>query len=351
MSNRGELSVLACRSGKEFGERVVSELSDIVGKTQDAGAGISEDFKVELCPTRTIDFRNGEMDVEILRGIRGKDVYLIQCCDDPSSSRSINDNIMEMLIYVDAIVRGQPAHITLVTPNYPYARKDAATGRDAISSKLIADLIHAAGVQQIMIVDLHSRQVQGNFPRTMGFDNLNIYSLTVDYLKKYFDNATGDVVIVSPDAGGAKRARDVAEYFGCRWALSEKTRTAPGEVGDVYIMDKVSGLRAVILDDIIDSGNTTEKTVEALQKKRVNDILVYCTHPIFSNPATEILSRLHRDGKIVRVVGTDTIPHPGNYLEKNTWFHQISVAPLVAHAVYRVNRQDSVSELYTPQRR
>jgi ribose-phosphate pyrophosphokinase len=263
--------------------------------------------------------------------MRGEDVFVIQSLCPP-----INENIMELLLILDAIKRASAGRITAVIPYYAYARQDRKDKpRVPISARLLADLITVAGAQRVVVVDLHSPQIQGFF--NIPVDNLYALGVIYDYLK---DKADGETVVVSPDAGGVERARLLANKIGCPIAIIYKRRPEPNVAEVLDIIGDVKGKRAIIVDDIIDTAGTVCAASELLLSKGASSVDVVATHGLLSGPAVERL----RKSPIEEVVITNTIPAEHKNLEK---LKVVSIAPLIGEAIRRIHEGESVSMLFT----
>ncbi len=291
---------------------------------------VSDYLHVPLCDTLVSRFSDGEIRVQIKENVRGADVFVIQTLSYPA-----NDNIMELLLILDALKRSSTHRITAVIPYFAYARQDRKDRpRVPISAKLLADIIQKAGADRVLTVDLHSAQIQGFFDCPV--DNLYALPVILDYLKaKNLKNA----VVVSPDAGGVERARMLANRLGCGLAIIYKRRPAPNVVETLDVIGEVEGKNAIIIDDIIDTAGTIVSASEMLLKKGAKSVIAACTHPVFSGPAIERLS----NSPIQEVIVTNTIPVKGKEFDKLT---VLSVAELVGEAIKRINIESSVSSLF-----
>ena len=278
-------------------------------------------------------FSDGETFCEINENVRGVDAFIIQ----PTSSPA-NDHLMELLIMSDTLRRASATTITAVIPYYGYARQDRKVApRTPITSKLVADLMVAAGITRVVSVDLHAGQIQGFF--NIPFDHL--YALPImmeDYLKKNFDSS---VVVVSPDAGGVERARAYAKRLDAGVAMIDKRRTGPNVAKAMNIVGDVEGKVAVILDDMIDTAGTLTEAARAVLDHGATQVFAAATHGVLSGPAVERI----QNSKIEKVIVTDTIP-----LSKEAAacpkIVQLSVAEILAEAIYRIHNYDSVSSLF-----
>jgi ribose-phosphate pyrophosphokinase len=277
-------------------------------------------------------FSDGEINVRINENIRGRDVFVIQATCPP-----VNQNLMELLIIIDALRRASAERITAVLPYYGYARQDRKVEpRVPITAKLVADLITAAGATRVLTVDLHAGQIQGFFD--IPVDNLFALPVIVDYFKK---KDLKDLVVVSPDAGGVERARAFAKRLGGTLAIVDKRRTAPNVAEVMNIIGEVEGRDALILDDMIDTGGTLIQAARAIRAKGARRVLASASHAVFSGKAIERL----QDPALEEVVVTNTIPLAPEFLalEKVT---VLSVAELLGEAIRRIHEDSSVSSLF-----
>jgi len=276
-------------------------------------------------------FSDGETAISIGESVRGCDVYIIQSLCNP-----VNDNLMELLIFLDAFKRASPRRVNAVIPYYGYARQDRKMrARDPITAKLIADLITSAGAERVIAMDLHAGQIQGFF--NIPVDHLLGMPIIARYfLQKKIDNG----VVVSPDLGGMTRARDLAERLGMSLAVIDKRRSAPNVSEVMNIIGEVDGKEAILIDDLIDTAGTITQGAEELIKRGAKKVYACCTHPVLSGPARERIM----DSSINELVVTNTIPLNNNMkLDK---IKVLSVASLIGDAIIRINEGKSVSELF-----
>jgi ribose-phosphate pyrophosphokinase len=277
-------------------------------------------------------FSDGEVYVEIGENVRGADVYVIQPTCPP-----VNDNMMELLIMVDALRRASARRITAVLPYYGYARQDRKVApRVPISAKLVADIITTAGARRVLAMDLHATQIQGFF--SIPVDHLFAAPVVLGYLKERF---TGKTVMVSPDAGGVERTRALAKRFGAGLAIIDKRRSQPNESEVMYIVGDVKGKIAVILDDMIDTAGTLCKAAQALKEHGADEIHACVTHPVLSGPA---ISRI-KESVLKSLVVTNTIPL-SKEAQKVDKIKVLSVSALLGEAIRRIHDEDSVSSLF-----
>jgi ribose-phosphate pyrophosphokinase len=292
---------------------------------------ICENLGIPIGKSVVKSFSDGEINVEIDESVRGMDVFVIQSICAPT-----NNNLMELLILIDALKRASAERITAVLPYYGYARQDRKVSpRAPISAKLIADLITTAGASRILTVDLHAGQIQGFF--NIPVDHLFAAPVLLDYLKKVKD----DIVIVSPDAGGVERARAYAKRLTASLAIIDKRRESPNISQVMNIIGDVSGLTAVLVDDIVDTGGTLVRAAYALVEKGAKIVYACCTHPVLSGQAVKILM----ESPIEEMIVTDTIPlrEEAKACPK---IKVLSISSFLAEAIRRIYEDESVSYLF-----
>jgi ribose-phosphate pyrophosphokinase len=277
-------------------------------------------------------FSDGENYCQIEENVRGADVFVIQPTSPP-----VNDNLMELLIMLDALKRSSASRVTAVMPYYGYARQDRKDKpRVPITSKLVADLITAAGADRVLTLDLHASQIQGFF--NIPVDHLFAAPVIVGHLKK---QQTGELTIVSPDAGGVERARAYAKRLGASLAIIDKRRIAANQTEVMNIIGDVDGRDVFVVDDIVDTAGTLIHSVEALLKKGARSISASCTHAVLSGPAIDRInhSNLHQ------LVTTNSMP-TADKERACPRLVTLSIADLLAEAIKRIHNEDSVSSLF-----
>jgi len=292
---------------------------------------ICSELKMPLGKSSMTSFSDGELYFQILENVRGKDVFVIQptCCP-------VNSHIMELLIMIDAFKRSSASRITAVIPYYGYARQDRKDKpRVPISSKLVADLLTAAGADRILTMDLHAGQIQGFF--NIPVDHLYAAPILIEYLKKL---KLHDLTVVSPDAGGLERARAFAKRLDGELAVIDKRRVGPNTAELMNIIGEVKGRNILICDDMIDTAGTLINTVEALRKEKARKIIACATHAVLSGPAVERLKKSRLD----ELVLTNTIPLDKSRVLPNMTF--LSVASLLAKAIQSIHEETSISNLF-----
>jgi len=278
-------------------------------------------------------FADMEVFVEIQENVRGQDVFVIQ-----STSFPANDNMMELLILIDALRRSSARRITAVIPYFGYARQDRKSGsRTPISAKLVANLITRAGADRVLTVDLHAGQIQGFFD--IPTDNLFAAPVMVRDIKERLD--VKNVVVVSPDVGGVVRARALAKRIDASLAIVDKRRERAGESEVMNIIGEVSGRSCILVDDIVDSGGTLCNAADALLKEGATEVRAYITHGVLSGGAVARISASH----LKELVVTDTI-HPTEAVRVAKNIRTLSIGPLIGEAIARTAKEESVSSLF-----
>ena len=311
---------------------VFSEYKIFAGNSNDELAkAIADKLGKPLGRATVTKFSDGEISVNVWESVRGRDIYIIQSTCNP-----VNDNLMELLIMIDAMKRASAGRINAVIPYYGYARQDRkAKARDPITAKLVANLIEAAGADRVLTMDLHANQIQGYFD--IPVDHL----IGMPILAKYFiDKQLEDVVIVSPDHGSVTRARNMAQYLNCPIAIIDKRRPEPNKSEIMNIIGNIEGKNCIIVDDMIDTAGTICNAANAIKAMGAKAVFAGATHAVLSGPACERLEA----SAIEELVLLDTVTLPEDKkLEKMTF---LSVAPLFAEAISRVFSNGTVSELF-----
>jgi ribose-phosphate pyrophosphokinase len=294
---------------------------------------IAQYLKISPAKSQVKRFADMEVFVEIQENVRGQDAFVIQ-----STSFPANDNLMELLILIDALKRSSARRITAVIPYFGYARQDRKPGpRTPISAKLVANLIERAGVDRVLTVDLHAGQIQGFFD--IPTDNLFAAPVMVRDIQEHYD--TKNLVVVSPDVGGVVRARALAKRIDVPIAICDKRRERPGEAEVMNVIGDVDGKQCILIDDIVDSGGTIVNAADALLEKGATDVMCYVTHGVLSGGA---VSRI-QNSRLKSLVITDSIlPTAAVQAARN--IRVLSIAPLLGEAILRTSREESVSSLF-----
>ena len=292
---------------------------------------ICSDLNIRLGDADISHFSDGEILVQINENVRGKDVFVIQ-----SVSKPVNQNLMELLIMIDAFKRASAKRITAVMPYYCYARQDRKVQpRVPITAKLVADLLEAAGANRLLTIDLHAGQIQGFFD--IPVDHLYAAPVLVDYLQK---KDFKDFVVISPDAGGVERARAIAKRIKAHLAIIDKRREGPNVAKVMNIIGDVKDRDVIVVDDIIDTAGTLVQAVEALKKNGAKRVFASCTHAVLSGPAVERIN----NSALEEVIVTNTICIDEQKRTKKIVI--LSIAKLLAEAIKNIHTESSVSSLF-----
>ena len=311
---KNKITVFSLSSSKKLAQDIASILGTKVG-----------DCKVH-------HFADGEILCEIGESVRGKDVFIVQ-----STSNPVTENLMEILVLTDALKRASAREITAVIPYFGYARQDRkAKPRQPITSKLVADLLTTAGVNRVVTVDLHAAQIQGFFD--IPVDEMQALPLLIKYFRK---KKVQDLCVVSPDHGGATRARKMSEAFDCPIAIIDKRRPKPNVAEVMGLIGNVEGKNCIVVDDMIDTAGTSTAGVDMLKQKGAKDVYIACTHGVLSGPAIERLSTCAAK----EVVITNTIEIPQE--KKFDKLVSVSVAGLLAHTIENIENDLPVSDVFT----
>ena len=294
---------------------------------------IARNLKQKLINSNIKRFADGEIYVEINENIRGNSIFIIQTLSTP-----VNDNLMELLICVDALRRSSAKNITVVIPYFGYARQDRkVVPRTAISAKLVSNLITNAGAHRIVTVDLHAGQIQGFFD--LPVDNLFATPIFAKHIRKNITNK--NLVCVAPDVGGVERARALSKKLNAGLAIVDKRRPAPGKSKVMNIIGNIKGKNCLITDDIIDSGGTIVNAAKALKDKGAKDVYVYVTHGVLSGKAVDLIN----NSKIKKLIITDTIDNSSK-IQKSPKIVELSISKLIGEAIKRISNSTSVSDLF-----
>lgn len=294
---------------------------------------IVQNLGLELGKCEVKHFADGEIIVDILQSVRGKNVYVIQ-----STSPPVTERLMELLVFVDALKRASAKEINVVMGYYGYARQDRkAKAREPITARLVADLLETAGISRLITFDLHAPQIQGFF--SCPVDDLSAIPLFARYLKGKL--AGKNIVVVSPDHGGATRARKLATFLDATIAIIDKRRPQPNVTEVMNIIGDVKGKTAVMVDDIIDTAGTIVTGANAIMEQGAEAVYAVCSHGVFSGKAKERLE----NSPLVEIITTNTIPLP-DYMKSNDKMKVLSVAPMIAKAIEHIELGLALSIVY-----
>ncbi|SET91619.1 ribose-phosphate pyrophosphokinase [Paracoccus homiensis] len=292
-------------------------------------------MNVGLCDARVERFNDAEIFVEVYENVRGEDMYIIQPTSNPA-----NDNLMELLIMVDALKRSSAARITAVIPYFGYARQDRrAKARTPISAKLVANLLTEAGVDRVLTMDLHAAQIQGFFD--IPVDNLYAAPVFGLDVKHHFKGRMDDLMVVSPDVGGVARARELATRIGAPLSIVDKRREKAGEVAEMTVIGDVEGKACIIVDDICDTAGTLCKAAQTLTDAGATEVHAYITHGVLSGPAVERISKSVMKSLVI----TDSI-QPTEAVKNAPNIRIVPTAPMFTQAILNIWNGTSVSSLF-----
>lgn len=295
--------------------------------TKDLGESIAHSYGKPLGSVELKRFSDGELSVAFTESIRGEHVFLIQSTCPPA------DNLLELMLMIDAAKRASAANVNVVIPYFGYARQDRKDRpRVSIAAKLVANIISAAGASRVITCDLHAGQIQGFFD--IPVDHLNGITIFAPYIKQLKINPT----FAAPDVGGVSRARMYASYFNADLVICDKHRKRANEVASMQVIGEVEGADVVLVDDMIDTAGTICKAAEILKDKGANSVRAICTHAILSGKATENIA----NSALEEVAVTDTIPPQGEFIKIKV----LSVADMFARAIRKINDQESISTLF-----
>ncbi|MHB8382230.1 MAG: ribose-phosphate diphosphokinase [Candidatus Binataceae bacterium] len=317
-------------------ERAKDELEIFTGNANPALAReVAEHLQVRLSAVDVGRFPDGEVMVEVRENVRGGDVFVIQSICTPP-----NENLMELLLMMDALRRASAKRITAVIPYFAYSRQDRKVApRVPISAKLVADLITTSGAMRVLTVDLHAGQIQGFF--NIPVDNLYAMPVLIGYLRKRLDGQ--NISVVSPDAGGVERARAFARRLNANLAIIDKRRQRASEIAGMRLVGEVKDTVAILVDDMIDTAGTITEAAKVVSQAGASEVLAVATHGILSDPACDRLSK----SIIKEIITTNTIPLRAKAQAELHKLKMLSVAPLIAEAVRRIHNEESVSALFS----
>lgn len=313
-SQKGELCILSGSANPKLAEAIAKHVG------------------ARLCDALVSRFNNGETQVMINESVRGRDVFIIQ-----PTSQPVNDNLMELLVMIDACKRASAYSVTAVVPYYAYARQDRKTrGREPISAKLVANLLETAGASRVVTVDLHAGQIQGFFD--IPVDHLAAAPVLAGYFQHNhdFDNA----VVVSPDLGGVTRARVLADRLHTPIAIIEKRRPEPGKAEVTNVIGDVVGKVAIMIDDIVDTAGSLCEGARALEKLGAAEVYACCSHAILSDPA---VTRIN-ESNLKKLIITDTIPLPPE--KQSDKIVVLSIADVIGDVIMGIHNYSSISDLF-----
>lgn len=344
--HRGRLVIIGCKSGRAFSVRICRALAETFRRGY---PGVEPNpgphrFAVSVTEKR---FANGEIKVVINENIRGSDAYVVQSVCDPMSARSVNDNLMAVLTAINAAHQSDAETITAVLPCFPYSRQERKKTREAIAAAQVARFLEESGVDRVITVDIHAEAIAGFF-RHATLEDLHASGVLIaEFLRIYpKSHCQETLAVVSPDVGSANRARHFSKKLGCSLAIGDKEREyTTGSIVGTRLVGDVAGKDALIVDDMIDQGGSVVEAVTSLKAAGAREVYVACTFALLNGPAIGLFDRLYREGSLKCVIGTDAIYRGRGFSAGHPWYREVSVAPLCAEVISRINSKQSVSEL------
>lgn len=329
------VSLILCRSGKEFGKRVYAHLAPLCRDM---------DVNFKLIDSEEVWFKNGEMKTMIKEPIRGDDVYIVQQFTDPLSDKSVNDNFMALLTAIDAAHQADAGRITALIPQFPYSRQERRKEREGITAKLAARCMEDTGLDRVVTIDIHAEAIAGFFDRAK-LENLHASNPIMEELNKIYSD--GDFAVVAPDTGGTDRARFYAKKMAKDFAIIYKSRDY-SKISTIDIMKLIGSVKdrnVFVVDDMIDTGGTMVKACELLKEHGAQKVMVACTFPFLNGSGVELMRKAYENGVIDVIIGTDAVFRGQEFLKAEPWYREVSVAPLFARVIYNINQNKSISAL------
>ncbi|OHD50681.1 MAG: hypothetical protein A2096_17465 [Spirochaetes bacterium GWF1_41_5] len=333
------LAVLSCSSGRKFAERLIDALNIII---KNDGLFTS----VGLIDSSEIIFANGEIKSTINDSVRGKDVYIVQLVDDPLSENSVNDNIFSLVTMINAAYNSDAGRITAVIPQFPYARQERKKGREAITAKIMANLLESSGADRVITLDIHAESIEGFFTKAK-LENLHAGRIIINYVNSEINKE--QLVVVAPDIGSAGRGRFFAHHLGIELAIIDKTRnySQSSVIEKMVLVGNIKDKDVLLPDDMIATGGTLLKAVSVLKEKGANNVYIAAALPFFNGEAVHKFDQAWKQGLFRQVIGTDAVYHGENFSKNYPWYREISVAGHFGEVIYSLNQRRSVSGFLT----
>jgi len=334
---RGKLRILACSSGKSFAEKIQKKIQE----------KLSNGNQLKLVETEEVKFANTEIKEVIGESLRECDVYIFQDVSNSVNGLSVDENLRVLKTTIDAAWRSDANHITVVIPVFPYARQEKQEGREGITAAVVARELEDLNADQVITLDVHNSAIAGFF-RKAKFENLHASKNIIDYINEkrdVFD--TSNFVVMSPDAGGVRRAKHYAHKLKTKLAFSYKERNydIPNSIDSVRLVGDVKNRDVLIVDDIIDTAGTLISVVEEVRKNGAKKVYVACSLALFNGTAIEKIKNAYENGILSGVIGTDAVYHSEEFRKNNSWYHEVSVAGYFAKVISSLNHRKSISKL------
>jgi ribose-phosphate pyrophosphokinase len=337
LQNRGELCVMSCNSGKPLALRILNHLNSILSKE-------GKNIDLQLANTEEITFANDEIKTVINENIRGADLYIIQSVDDPNSDKSINDNLMALITAINAAYQSDADSITVVIPQYPYSRQERKKTREGITAKQVSSFLELSGADRVITLDIHAEAIQGFFNNAK-LEDLHASNTLLDYIENNI--SINNLIVAAADVGGADKARFYSKKLHTDLAIVDKARdySKSSNVESMRLVGDVKGKDVLIPDDMIGTAGTMVNAAKLLKHNGAKDIYIACSLPFFNPPAVDNLTDSYNQDEIKLVIGTDAVFWGKDFINKNPWYKEVSIAPLFAQVMYNINTKQSVSTL------
>jgi ribose-phosphate pyrophosphokinase len=336
--SRGLLCLIACDSGLEFTKRIITELQRIYAREPELE-------RFQFTPSEEVVFANGEIKTVIKDNIRGQDVYVVQCIDDPvATDRSVNDNLMAGLTAINAAYNSDAESVTAVLPQFPYSRQERKKTRESITALQVSRFLEASGANRVLTIDIHSEAIEGFLSRAH-LENLHAYRAIAEYFTKAFP--ADNLIVVAPDVGSADRARAYAKIMKTDLAIVDKERdyNRISSIKGMSLVGDVRGKNVFMGDDLVATGGTLVRACQLLKEKGAEEVYLACSLPFFSGKAVELLAESHEKQLFKALIGTDAVFRGKDFCTAHPWYREVSVAPLFARVIHNINQKRSVSQL------
>ena len=334
MAKKEKIRVFANRSGQYMGERICRALAKKKAKS-----------KLEMPAVQ--EFAVGESKVILKDSVRSNTAYLVQSPIDKYTGRSIHDNLMETMMTINALRGCDVSKVVLIMPCLPYSRQDTRFGREPCTAAMLAQQFSQIGVNHLITVDLHADQIK-EFYNMQGVQADGLYAspILLRYISRNYDR--NNLVILSPDAGGLKRALFYANKLGVKAAVASKSRSQKevNKIDEIFLLGDVENRDVIIIDDMVDTAGTVSLVIDKMIVKGARSVSICCAHPLLSHPAISRLDKLFRQGKLRRLITTDSIYYPTDFNRMHPWFVQLSLAPLFAEVIMAIHKKESISKFY-----
>ena len=338
-SDRGQLGIIACESGKEFAELVVKHLKKMYKRD-------NNETRFKYIKSTETRFANGEIKTTLDEPVRGSDVYIIQLMDNPlNDHNSVNDNLISLTTAINAAYNSDVSHITAVIPQFPYSRQERRKGRESVTAAMVATFLEECGMQRVLTIDIHAEAIGGFFHRAR-LDNLHAsYSLMKSMKKRELINET--TVMVAPDVGSAETARYYSRELKTEMALIVKERdySKASIIVDTRLVGDVKDKDVIIVDDMIATGGTLLAACKHLKEFGARSIHVFVTFPFFNGDAVEKIDEAYKSGVIKSITGTNAVWRGAEFSEKHEWYNEVDISQVFAKTIYHINHMKSISKI------